>query len=458
MTGKVLTVLFVAAVGWRTDGTGRYPAADPVTEWSAEKNVVWKTPLAKWSNATPVIVGDRLFVCAETETLVCLNLADGNVLWQRANPLIGVLPAEQRAEAEQQAKRYDQVQKKLKPLRAEMGKLNRRNAALKKKLKKAPDDQNLKNEVADLKKKIGELKKQMSPLQKTLGGLAKYRRPGVNATNGYSSSTPASDGRNVYVVFATGVAACYDLDGKRKWARFIEKPRIGDGHCASPLLAGDKLLVHFVNMVALDKQTGRTVWTAKSGARFGSPVLTKIGGVGVVVTAGGDFIRVSDGKVLAKKQSVLTYNAPIVHEGVAYFIQHGGKGLQLPAEAADKLETKALWTTKPKKDRYYASPLLHDGLLYAVTQTGQLSAIDAKTGKVVYTQALKLGGTAYPSIALAGKYIFVSSDNGVTAVLDPGRAYKEIARNKLEMFRSSPVFHGKRMYIRAYKHVYCIGQ
>ena len=124
--------MLVAAAGWRTDGTGRYPAADPVTEWSTKNNVVWKTPLDKWSNATPVIVGDRLFVCAETETLVCLNLADGNVLWQRANPLIGVLAAEEKAEAEQQAKQYDEVQKKLKPLRAEMSKLKRQNAALKK--------------------------------------------------------------------------------------------------------------------------------------------------------------------------------------------------------------------------------------------------------------------------------------------------------------------------------------
>jgi hypothetical protein len=48
-------------VGWRTDGTGRYPDAQPPTEWSAQSNVVWKTPLPKPSNATPILVGDRLF-------------------------------------------------------------------------------------------------------------------------------------------------------------------------------------------------------------------------------------------------------------------------------------------------------------------------------------------------------------------------------------------------------------
>ena len=29
-------------VGWRTNGTGRYPEADPPTDWGPEKNVVWR--------------------------------------------------------------------------------------------------------------------------------------------------------------------------------------------------------------------------------------------------------------------------------------------------------------------------------------------------------------------------------------------------------------------------------
>jgi len=62
---KLLTIAVIAIVGWRTDGTGTYPKANPLTKWSTTQNVIWKTPLAKWSNATPIIVGDRLFVCGE---------------------------------------------------------------------------------------------------------------------------------------------------------------------------------------------------------------------------------------------------------------------------------------------------------------------------------------------------------------------------------------------------------
>ena len=42
-------------IGWRTDGTGRYPKAKPPLEWSTKKNVVWKTPMPGWSGGTPVV-------------------------------------------------------------------------------------------------------------------------------------------------------------------------------------------------------------------------------------------------------------------------------------------------------------------------------------------------------------------------------------------------------------------
>jgi hypothetical protein len=71
---------------------------------------------------------------------------------------------------------------------------------------------------------------------------------------------------------------------------------------------------------------------------------------------------------------------------------------------------------------------------------------------------LELGGTFYPSVTLAGHTLFVSSDKGVTAVFDLDESGKEVARNGLEPFRSSPVFDGHRLYIRSLAGVYCIGR
>ena len=70
-------------VGWRSDWTGKYTTAKPVLEWSANKNVVWKTPTPAWGNALPVIVGDRIFICAEPAALICVNKTDGKIVWKK---------------------------------------------------------------------------------------------------------------------------------------------------------------------------------------------------------------------------------------------------------------------------------------------------------------------------------------------------------------------------------------
>jgi len=75
VTGKI--------VGWRTDWTGKYPAANLVPVWGTDKNVVWKTPLTSWGNATPVITGERIFICSEPATLVCVDRNSGEILWQQ---------------------------------------------------------------------------------------------------------------------------------------------------------------------------------------------------------------------------------------------------------------------------------------------------------------------------------------------------------------------------------------
>jgi hypothetical protein len=103
--------------------------------------------------------------------------------------------------------------------------------------------------------------------------------------------------------------------------------------------------------------------------------------------------------------------------------------------------------------------LIHVGLIYVICGNRIFTVLDAKNGRLVYQERLNFGtGRVYPSITLAGDQLFVNADNGVTLILEPGREYKEVGRNTLEEFRSSPVFVGKRMCLRGYKHLYCIGE
>lgn len=446
LLAALLSLESVAAplTGWRGDGTGRYPDARPPLTWSKDSNVVWKTKLPGWSNASPLILGDRLYVCSEPATLLCVSLKDGAILWSRTNTYLDVLPATEIGKVKADRARTDELRARMKPLREESRRLGAE-------LKKTPDN-------AELKAKAGALKTQLGALEAELKKSATYADPAVHEINGFSSPTPTTDGTSVYVVFGNGVAASYDPEGTRRWARLIEKPTQGWGHSASPLFVDGKLIVHITKVTALDPSTGSTLWQTDSSQAWGSEMAARIGDVAVVITPGGDFIRASDGRKLAEKVSVLTYCAPVINDGIVYFIQNGGKAVRLPASVGDTFTPEVLWVTKPKDDRYYASPVVLDGLIYTVTQAGVWSVIDAADGKIVYEQKLGLGSTCYPSVTLAGGVLFVSSDNGKTVVVQPGREYKELARNAFEPFRSSPVFVGTRAYVRGLQHLWCLGE
>src|SRR5207248_900169 len=45
------------------------------------KNIAWTCAMPGSSNASPIVVGDKIFSTAETYDLVCLNKADGKFLW-----------------------------------------------------------------------------------------------------------------------------------------------------------------------------------------------------------------------------------------------------------------------------------------------------------------------------------------------------------------------------------------
>jgi len=451
-----------APVGWRMDGSGRYPHADPPTEWAADKNVVWKTPMPSWSNSTPVLAGGRLFVGAEPTWLLCVDAADGTILWQKDHSYEQVLTPEEAAQAKADAAKAEEILAQSRPLHNEMGKCNRELRDLNNKKKDEKDPQALKaleDQIAKLQGRVAELKAEIGRLDRELAKYSRYRMPPTHDANGYSSCTPASDGRSVFALFGNGVAACYDLAGERRWIRLVEKPRQGYGHSASPVLVAGKLVLHIENTVyGLDPADGKELWKAGAPHAWGTCIAAKAAAADVVVTASGTVLRVEDGQVLAQGLTRLEYNSPIVHDGTAYFIQNLGKAVRLPAEAAGKAAPEVLWTTAPSKDRYYSSPLLHDGLIYAIQQKGVLSVIDPGDGKVVREETLKLGATVYASVTLAGGYVYVSGEGGVTIVLRPGRDFAEVAVNRLEPFRSSPVFAGSRMYVRAMKHLWCIGK
>jgi outer membrane protein assembly factor BamB len=82
-------------IGWRGDGTGRYPAARPPLDWSPGTcREVWRTTVGE-SFSSPVVAGDCCLVASEPDFLVCVDRGTGAIRWRRSTSLLD-LPNDQR--------------------------------------------------------------------------------------------------------------------------------------------------------------------------------------------------------------------------------------------------------------------------------------------------------------------------------------------------------------------------
>ena len=472
-------------IGWRGDGSGRYPGATPPTVWSRKKganqNITYMTRLPAGGVSCPVIVGDRIFLTTEVSDLVCLSKAEGRVLWIRSNPEFeGVPPEERKSFAS------------LEPLSAQLAKLN---AELVEQCNGAPAGSRnplpAQQRKADLEKQI---EKELAAIDKK-----RFERNWAQAVFGFAGPTPVSDGKRVFAFFTTGVSCCYDLNGNRKWIARGQGMGSEHGNFASPVLCGNRFVVWANELRGYDADTGKLVWTApaKSNNTYGS-LFRIFAGEWVAGFQSGYFVRVRDGQPIWGNyvfgDAVPT---PIVEAGhlfawMGYPVAGGDKSAfkawKLPGSAdAGKVspgwDFKMEWGSEelpidkkknPFDRSFCASPLFVDGLIYQMCEGGGLFVNDAATGELVYRKVLPLrpkteywgwaGASASPT--LAGKHIYLMDNQGTTIVIQPGRIYKEVATNVLEDSKdgksqeqnvSTPVFEGSRMYYRTPAFLYCIG-
>jgi outer membrane protein assembly factor BamB len=291
----------------------------------------------------------------------------------------------------------------------------------------------------------------------------KSEGPAPQQTKDYARATPVTDGKNVYVSFSNGVVASYSLDGKRLWLTKVEPPKLSYGPSASPVLAGGKLLVDGARLTALDPASGKELWKAQVEAHYGTPAILTLNDTLLAVTAKGAVIRISDGAVLATKiaeglggdQSP----TPVVQGGIVYFAYMHCSAVKL-SMADGKVHAEELWD-QDLPGSIIASPILKDGMLFAVPSGApEYQVLDAATGKVLLEKPLEIDPNIYPSLTIAGKYLFLGNDKGTMLVLEPGKEFKQVRQNELPDGGSgaSPVFSGSQLFLRGGENLYCIGQ
>jgi outer membrane protein assembly factor BamB len=101
------------------------------------------------------------------------------------------------------------------------------------------------------------------------------------------------------------------------------------------------------------------------------------------------------------------------------------------------------------------SLLLVDDLLFMTTDAGVASAVEAKTGSVVWTG--RIGGTHSASPVYGDGRVYFFSEDGKTIVVDASRTFRILAENQLgDGFMASPAIDGKAFYLRSKSHLYRI--
>ena len=421
-----------------------------------EKNIVWTTKLPERTNASPTIVGDRIFTVAEPDELFCLDKKTGKILWRRTNSLYDAIP---------------EVEKKASPV------LRDKVSPLAEQLLKTDDLDGIMALRSEIHKLLVGMDKQRFDV-KWDGHMASHF-----GIVGFST-TPVSDGKNVCVFVGTGVVACYDLNGTRKWIRRI--PLEQYVYTSSPAIADGKLVVNCAGIHAFGIETGEETWVNKEAVGgVASLIAPRIRGVEVVVTQKGDVLRASDGHLLRdhpRKRKGDTGWAPATIIGDVMHLPWSA--FELIVDDFSEVQGED-WKPKMSSvggitnnrtpdgkwiDRWTAAaPLIHDGIAYCIDIYGILYAVDLKAKKLLYRKKLDfdpLSSYVHLPVAvsptLGGRHIYVMDNQGTCIVFRPGAVFQQVARNRLGTLverqwpippqettcYGSPVMEGRYMSVR----------
>jgi outer membrane protein assembly factor BamB len=310
---------------------------------------------------------------------------------------------------------------------------------------------------------------------------------GRHRKNSFTSETPVTDGKLVYV-YATNLGLyAYDMKGKQVWKTPLEAyPIYGDfGTGPSPALAGDRLLIVNDNekqqfIAAFDKNTGKEVWRTNrdlavkrggAAARSGwsTPYIWTTSGRTEVVTVGPGVAVSYDlsGKELWRLSGMSPMPIPSPYASDGLLFLNGGKGGGLfavkPGAAGDisaapagKPNAYLAWSQE-RGGTYLPTQVVFQGGVYALTETGILSRYEAHTGKLSYRSRIE-GGIAFTSSPWAnnGK-IFCLNEEGKTFVIAAGDKYELLRVNDLaEMAQATPALVGDRLLLRTDTRMYSI--
>lgn len=274
---------------------------------------------------------------------------------------------------------------------------------------------------------------------------------------GGTSATPTVDGDRVYTVSKRGLIHCLDAaDGKVIWATNlmtglnVKMPTWG--FAGSVLIEGDLAILNLgATGTALDKKTGKVVWTSgPEEAGYSTPVPVDLNGARAVLLALKQdvaAVRVKDGQELWRFKWNTQYDvnaADPILSGAKVFVSsgynHGGGVFDVSAAPA-----KELWNNKNMRN-HFATSVLWQGHLYGVDEN-QLRCVVFDTGEVKWTD--KVSGKG--SLIFADGKMIVLTERGELLVANPSpESFKPISRAQVIGGKcwSAPTLANGKIYVR----------
>jgi outer membrane protein assembly factor BamB len=280
--------------------------------------------------------------------------------------------------------------------------------------------------------------------------------------------TPTVDGDVLYALSEAGDLACLRvLDGTVVWARNLLTD-FGGGNpewlvSESPLVDGPHLIVtpggRGAGMVALDKKTGKTVWSARDlndQAGYASVVAADVQGVRTYVTLTAQAavgVRASDGAVMWRYTKATNGTAnittPVLFDNKVFVTSAYNTGaalLQMRAEGGS-VKADEVYFTRDMMN-HHGGVVLVGGHLYGFSNS-ILTCMDAATGAVKW----KDRSVGKGSLTYADGRLYVLGEGNTVGLVDAvPTGYVERGRFAIAdqgwPSWAHPVVAGGRLFIR----------
>lgn len=297
----------------------------------------------------------------------------------------------------------------------------------------------------------------------------------IHKFNSRASSTPATDGDRVYVSFLDRdkmYVAAYDLKGNLVWEVRPGPFASMHGYCSSPTLWKDKVILNGDHdgpayLVALDRDTGRTLWKTprpNNTRSYCAPIVRQIGGRNQMILAGNMCVASYDPDT-GQQHWIIDgpteqFVASVVYNGELLFMTCGFPDHFMQAIRPDGrgnvTDTHIVWQ-RDKDCSYVPSPIAVGAYFLLTSDTGVATCLEARTGKSLWRK--RLGPHFSASPVTAGGRVYFLSDKGVMTIVRPEPPFEVVARNELgEETYASPAISNGRLFLRSEKHLYCISE